>query len=208
MPTLTRDIPSVRTLARGLAAAAALATFVTACSDTADVVRPTASAARIMDRYVALGNSITAGYQSSGINDSTQRESYARLLAQQAGTGYVYASLPPGCAPPLASFQTGARVNAPGACGLPVSYPYLNNVAVPGAVAQDFATPYTSSYSGLTSLILGGKSQWRRAMDANPTFATVWLGNNDVLAAGAAGVLTPTAGVSPGVTAVNTFISQ
>lgn len=207
MPTFTRDIHSVRTLARGVAAVAALATLATACSDDAEVLKPTASA-RILDRYVALGNSITAGYQSGGINDSTQRESYARLLAQQAGTGYVYASLPATCAPPIASFQTGARVNAPGACGLPVSYPYLNNVAVPGAVAADFATPYTASYSALTSFILGGKSQWRRAMDVNPTFATVWLGNNDVLAAGASGVLTPTAGVSPGITPVNTFISQ
>jgi len=208
MPTLTRDIPSVRNLARGLAASAVLVTLASACSDTADVLKPTSSVTSIMDRYVAIGNSITAGYQSSGINDSTQRESYARLLANQAGTAYVYASLLPTCAPPIANFLTGARVNAPGACVLPVSYPYLNNVAVPGAIAQDFATPYTSSYSGLTSLILGGKSQWRRAMDVNPTFATVWLGNNDVLAAGASGVLTATAGVSPGVTPVATFISQ
>ena len=207
MPLLNPDTHSVRILARRLAAAAALATVAAACSDKAEVLKPTADA-RILDRYVALGNSITAGYQSSGINDSTQRESYARLLAIQAGTDYVYASLPPTCAPPLASFQTGQRVNAPGACGLPVSYPYLNNVAVPGALAADFATNYTASYSGLTSLILGGKSQWRRAMDVSPTFATVWLGNNDVLAAGAAGVLAPTAGVSPGVTPVATFISQ
>ena len=156
MLTFTRDIHSVRTLARGVAALAALATLATACSDDAEVLTPTAST-RILDRYVALGNSITAGYQSGGINDSTQRESYARLLAQQAGTGYVYASIPATCAPPIASFQTGARVNAPGACGLPVSYPYLNNVAVPGALAQDFATPYTASYSALTSFAVSDR---------------------------------------------------
>ena len=35
----------------------------------------------IFARYVAMGNSITAGFQSAGINDSTQQQSYARLLA-------------------------------------------------------------------------------------------------------------------------------
>jgi len=52
--------------------------------------------------YVALGNSITAGYQSGGINDSTQRQSYALLLARQMGTRYAYPALTmPGCAPPI-----------------------------------------------------------------------------------------------------------
>ena len=207
MPTFIRETPSVRTITTRLAAVLAVVATVAACSDDVDVLKPPAPDARILERYVAIGNSITAGYQSSGINDSTQRESYARLLAQQVGTGYVYASLPPGCAPPLLSFQTGARVNPPGACGLTTSYPFLNNVAVPGATVVDFTTPYSASFSGLTSLILGGRSQLRRALDVNPTFVTVWLGNNDVLAAGASGVLTPTAGVSPGVTPVNTFIA-
>ncbi|HTD69913.1 MAG TPA: hypothetical protein VK647_05630, partial [Gemmatimonadales bacterium] len=30
----------------------------------------------MFQRYVAMGNSITAGFQSGGINDSTQRRSY------------------------------------------------------------------------------------------------------------------------------------
>ena len=37
---------------------------------------------RLFERYVAMGNSITAGFQSAGINDSTQSRSYAVLLAQ------------------------------------------------------------------------------------------------------------------------------
>ena len=56
---------------------------------------------RIFSSYVALGNSITAGYQSGGINDSTQRLSYAVLLAKQMGTRFAYPSLVmPGCPPP------------------------------------------------------------------------------------------------------------
>ena len=30
--------------------------------------------------YVSIGNSITAGYQSGGLNDSVQQASYARLV--------------------------------------------------------------------------------------------------------------------------------
>src|SRR5439155_875231 len=37
-------------------------------------------------RYVSMGNSITAGFQSNGINDSTQLQSYAVLL------GWLYAN--------------------------------------------------------------------------------------------------------------------
>jgi hypothetical protein len=44
----------------------------------------------LFSSYVALGNSITAGVQSGGINDSTQRQSYEYLLAQQAGTRFAY----------------------------------------------------------------------------------------------------------------------
>src|SRR5439155_18127956 len=36
----------------------------------------------LFDRYVSMGNSITAGFQSAGINDSTQSQSYAVLLAR------------------------------------------------------------------------------------------------------------------------------
>ncbi|HSE46059.1 MAG TPA: hypothetical protein VLA89_12105, partial [Gemmatimonadales bacterium] len=45
-------------------------------------------------RYAALGNSITAGFQSLGINDSTQQRSYAALLAAAMGTSFTFPALP------------------------------------------------------------------------------------------------------------------
>src|SRR6476661_7355102 len=93
-----------------------------ACSSDKDLLGPgTPPGGEIFKSYVALGNSITAGFQSNGINDSTQRQSYARLLATQMGTQYHYASLAGrGCTPPIANTQTGALVgNAPaGTCDL------------------------------------------------------------------------------------------
>src|SRR5882762_2948493 len=63
----------------------------------------------IFASYVAIGNSITAGYQSSGIAGTTQAQSYAVLLAQQMGTRFAIPTLAGrGCAPPVANFQTQA----------------------------------------------------------------------------------------------------
>ena len=47
----------------------------------------------LLQRYVAMGNSITAGLQSAGINDSTQQRSYAALFAAAAGTPFFVPSL-------------------------------------------------------------------------------------------------------------------
>jgi lysophospholipase L1-like esterase len=182
-----------------------------ACDSKKDLLGPTTpQGGDIFRSYVALGNSITAGYQSGGINDSTQRQSYARLLAGQMGTQYHYGSLNmPGCPAPVANFQTQARVTTGAPPGVPAQPCYLrasssvtdvlNNVAVPGARVLDPSSTSTVASNALTTFILGGKSQVDRALDADPSFVTIWIGNNDVLEAGASGVLVPTAGVSPGI---------
>jgi len=179
---------------------------IAACSSDKDLLGPaTPPGGDIFKSYVALGNSITAGYQSSGINDSTQRQSYARLLAAQMGTQYHYASLAmPGCAPPISNTATGARVGGGTSttCALRSSSSVtdvLNNVAVPGARVLDPISATTVASNALTTFVLGGKTQVQRALDARPTFATVWIGNNDVLEAGASGILVPVPGISPGI---------
>src|SRR5881396_1952974 len=140
-------------------------------------------------RYVSLGNSLTAGFESGGINDSTQREAYPVLVAgAMRGDPFYYPSLTmPGCPPPYANIFTGTRVGA-GICYLrsPAIPPYLSNVAVPGAGVLDplenGPAPGTSS-NPLTLLFLGGRTQLGAMMDARPTFVSVWIGNNDVLGA-------------------------
>jgi hypothetical protein len=190
-----------------------------ACTDhSANVLGPQPSQGNgIFQSYVSLGNSITAGYQSAGINDSTQQRSYAVLLAKQMGTRFAYPSLlNPGCPPPLNNFLTQTRVTPTGfpaststSCYLRAnSVAILNNVAVPGATSFDPDAPsstLTPSANLLTQLVLGGENQVQRAREANPTFATMWIGNNDVLAPAVSGVLTVMAGVSPGVTPQPTF---
>jgi lysophospholipase L1-like esterase len=172
---------------------------VAACDNKHDVLGPNPPiGGEIFRSYVALGNSITAGFQSNGINDSTQRQSYALLLARAMGTRYAYASLAmPGCTPPIANTQNGALVGGapPGTCALRAASSVtdvLNNVAVPGARVLDPTSRTAPASNALTTFILGGKTQVEKALEANPTFATIWIGNNDVLVAGLSGILVPT----------------
>src|SRR5213079_1322527 len=107
---------SNRNLFRG-AALLALLGATSSCTDhTAKVLGPQPSqGSGMFQSYVALGNSITAGYQSGGINDSTQQRSYAKLLADVIGTRYAYASIAkPGCPPPVDTFTTQHRVTPTG----------------------------------------------------------------------------------------------
>ena len=45
----------------------------------------------LFTRFVSIGTSISAGFQSAGINDSTQQRSFQVLVAQQAGASFCVA---------------------------------------------------------------------------------------------------------------------
>lgn len=200
---------------RSIAVAGTALALLAACEGPLEIEQqPPTAGSGLFDRYVALGNSLTAGYQSGGINDSTQRESYAYLLATQAmNTDFAYAQLAGrGCAPPVANFQTQERVGGPTStdrtCDLRTASSVtavLNNVAVPGATSLDPFSTSTVASNALTTLILGGRTQVQAALAADPTFVSIWIGNNDVLETAASGVLTPTAGISRGITPVATY---
>src|SRR5436309_7911882 len=141
---------------------------------------------------VSMANSITAGYQSGGINDSTQLQSYAVLLARQAQTPFFVPLMSrPGCPPPVTDMclQTRVPTAGPDNCALrrtqAVPPPYINNVAVPGAEVLDGITNFGpgTNANAYTTFFLGGFTQTQMMMKVDPTFVTVWLGNNDVLGA-------------------------
>ncbi len=176
--------------------ALALTVIVTAC-DKGQLMGPQAdSAGPMFNRYVAIGNSITAGFQSFGMNDSTQMEAYPVLLAQQFGLDIgtefkIPAINSPGCPPPFTNIFTQTRLagGSDSTCTLrkvpvPTS---LNNLAFPGAElveALDYTTSVLPSATDLyKTLLLGGQTQIELARAIRPTFVTVWLGNNDILGA-------------------------
>jgi lysophospholipase L1-like esterase len=144
----------------------------------------------LLQRYVAMGNSITAGFQSGGINDSTQLQSYAVVFATQAKAPFFEPLLnKPGCPPPFDINSTNPPHRLGGGSSTDCSLrnatplPYVSDVAVPGVTSFGIESN-TSPFGGtnaLTQFILGGRTQVKAMMDAHPTFVSVWIGNNDVL---------------------------
>lgn len=166
--------------------------------------------------YVTLGDSITAGFMNAGLAQSGQEASYASLLAQAAGAGSWELPLISNPGMPgmysLQSLATGSPefyIPSQAEWGMPLNAtlerPY-NNLAVPGADLNDMilttgditrvktgtATPDTLMFD----LILRNNtnSALELATALQPTFITMWIGNNDALPA----ALTATA--APGFT--------
>lgn len=144
----------------------------------------------LMERYVALGNSLTAGFQSGGLHEQFQEQAYPVLLAARADARFVIPAIQfPGCPVPLAApLSTETIDTIPGGCAgrvLPAPA-QINNLAVPGAAVADVSNPlYTGG--GLATILLGGQTQLGRMLAMDPTLVSVWIGNNDALGAALSG---------------------
>src|SRR5437016_9529760 len=170
----------------------------------------------LFDRYVSMGNSITAGFQSGGILDSTQQQSYAVLLARAMRSPFYSPLLTrPGCPPPFTNVFTQTRFTPAGyppstgtSCYLrkipAIPPPFISNTAVPGAEVIDIYNNLapTSHPNSLTQFFLGGLTQTQMMVRAQPTFVSAWIGNNDVLGAA---TNSANAGDSTLITPVATF---
>jgi hypothetical protein len=202
-------------------------------------------------KYVALGNSLTAGFSDGALFKAGQANSYVKLLADQfASVGGGSFKIPytndnvggllaggtqiPGFGPRLVFNGVGpAPLNAVPTTeiGVPLSGPF-NNLGVPGAKVFHLLAP---NYGNIANLPTGtanpyfvrfrsapGTSVINDAMVQQPTFFSLWIGNNDVLGYATAGgdttnpsnTITPLAG-PPGVgfqasyeTLVNTLTAQ
>jgi lysophospholipase L1-like esterase len=166
--------------------------------------------------YVALGTSISAGVQSGGISDSTERQAFPYLLAGAMGltpgANWFYPSFNnPGCPPPYTNPLTGDRVTPPGyptsvdtSCYVrnPASVvPYLDNLGVPSIRAAQLldisSVPFPETDTlFLAQFITGSRNPITEMMAAHPTFVTLEIGSNDVLGAALHGdttLLTPVA---------------
>jgi hypothetical protein len=181
-----------------VAAGLSLLLLATAChqDELFSPLPPLYTGGAMFKRYVAMGNSITAGFQSGGINDSTQKQSYAlSVAAAMGGDPFYRPSLnAPGCPPPFTNIFTQAREGGGTSTSCffrnPNLPPYLSNVAVPGAETVDMLNngpPPAANSNPLTLLFLGGRTQVQAMMDARPTFVSVWFGNNDLLGGAQAG---------------------
>ena len=150
--------------------------------------------------YVALGDSLTAGFSNGSIEAKFQVNSYPALIYRQVNGGKSAGfEQPLVSAPglPGALRLTGllpTMISATPGAGVPINLtlprPY-NNLAVPGATLHDLLTKTQStSATDPTDLVLRklGGTQLQEGLSLKPTFVTLWIGNNDALAAATSGI--------------------
>ncbi len=164
--------------------------------------------------YVAIGNSLTAGYQSGGLMEDFQQYSFTKQIAEQMGvTTFAQPTISYPGLPSVLELKDleGTIEEAPGT-GQPTNLAYAkpyNNLGIPGIVLADVmlststqsSTDQGLSGSGLIDVVLRGQGTvWQQAKAQQPSFITLWIGNNDVLGFATSGGASP---ASP--TDANTF---
>ncbi len=185
--------------------------FVASCSPSLDEFEVRNTSTADFNKYIAIGNSLTAGFADGGLYLSGQQVAFPNLIAAQMqsvgggtftspffnanqanGSGYLR----------LDSLVNGRPVTAPvtdnlairginPATGLPLYTKYegpeINNYGVPG-MRLDLA--FVPQFSGLNSYFerlladaaaVGTTSYFDFTRSRQHTFFSFWLGNNDVL---------------------------
>ncbi len=181
------------------------------CKPSIDPVKPEKGQADF-SRYVAIGNSLTAGYADGSLYRSGQENSYPAMLAKQfalvGGGAFLQPLLPGQYGYPGPKFQLLVRkglcdaeaslgvVPFQGAldtAGSSLSVAYLgpfNNMGVPGIRCVDYLMPgygMFNPYAHRMFLNPSGARPLDEAVRLNPSFFTLWLGSNDVLLYATAG---------------------
>lgn len=180
------------------------------CEKLGRIAAPTTSAGSAdFSRFVAVGTSISAGYQSGGLVNRHQVYAYPALFAKQTGKtvqldGQGTFSLPAvdgnGLAPllQLRSLSPVIISNSGLVPGTPINTtwptPY-SNLGVPGAILYDF-TNLTNYGTGLFPLVARGANTLQTQLLAqNPTFISFEFGANEVLGPATSGSAVTPAGV-------------
>ncbi|CUU03842.1 GDSL-like Lipase/Acylhydrolase [Candidatus Kryptobacter tengchongensis] len=180
-----------------------------ACEEFSEVGTPPTFGTQVkFDRVVAIGNSITAGYQDGALFEGAQQYSYPNLIVQQinkafgANISFVQPLISePGIGTRLRltsltplSLQQQLVTGAPKNSTHPAPF---NNLAVPGAIlydvfdTTDYATKAIQRSNPFFQIVLRSKAfgptMFHQAKALNPTFVFFWMGNNDVLGYAASG---------------------
>ena len=158
-------------------------------------------------KYVAIGNSLTAGYQSGSLVEDHQKYSFPNLIAKQLGiTDFQQPTVAYPGIPNLMTLEsvTGTLGTAPGTgvpTNLALARPY-DNLGIPGIVLADvdsaLSTALSYSKSPAIDLVLRGLGkQLQQALSLNPKFMTLWIGNNDALGFASSGGTRPSEPTNP-----------
>ncbi len=160
-------------------------------------------------RYVAIGDSLTAGYQSGGLAFSLSRNSYPTLISNQARPGAAFDQprvSDPGL-PSVLELRSLAgptilpKGGGPATLTNPLGTRPYHNLGVPGANVRDAVSTVTGGLHDVVlqsfSPLLRGRSALQQAVQQSPTFVTIWIGNNDVLGAATSGIVIEGVTITP-----------
>ncbi|MBI2430242.1 MAG: hypothetical protein HYV29_15875 [Ignavibacteriales bacterium] len=204
-----------------------LAIVIPGCSDEAPSDLPKSDlGSNTVTKYVSVGNSLTAGYQSGGLYEDAQMYSFPNIIAQQlskAGASLGKFEQPiwgnpgsPDATGKASRYELislegpviGPRGVAAGTgTNTALARPY-DNLGIPGAVlfdfldTTDFITKATARQNPFFPHVLRsatfGKSIFEqlRNISPKPDIVTFWLGNNDVLGFATSGGANPNAPTS------------
>lgn len=189
-----------------------VAPFLTNCADFNEhTVQPVDSGSADFSKYVAVGNSLAAGYQNGALYGEAQDYSYPRLLARQMQLSedeFKYPRLSPGIGNriEIASFNPPGSPSPINTVIVPlagtndvVNYIRMQpetgyqNLGIPGAILSDYlGTAVDPNFANrmnpangnpFYAITLGptATSIHSKVAAQNPSFVTFWLGNNDIL---------------------------
>ena len=184
-------------------------------ANTVEAVDPGTSGTIDVSNYVALGNSLTAGFADGALYTFAQQNSFPNLLAGQFalvdesvvfnqpdinsenGFNSTFSDVSNGVIAGRTVLDLSLQAPVPTSGELPALFAgdkaALNNFGVPGVVTAQLLTPATGgpddpanpAYNGLYARFAsnpGTSTILNDAVSTDPSFFSLWIGANDILA--------------------------
>ncbi len=188
---------------KGTLAVSASAFILSACAPKIDPI-PANKGNLDLSKYIAVGNSLTAGVADNGLYNASMMNSYPKFIAeqfklagggefhqalfndgQQNGSGFLKITGWNTNGTPIISQETSnLAVVSPSPLKLARYEGPLNNYGISGIRVVDVTVPAYSQLNPFFERLLPPlttKSYVDFVGEANATFFTCWIGNNDVL---------------------------
>ncbi len=193
--------------------------FFVACEDRSDLTAPAKVKTGTADftRFVAIGNSLTAGKQNNSVYETTQEYSFSKMIADQVGATFEQPIIEnPGIGGridivSLDPFETKTQPDNETRLNGDYASVY-NNLGIPGIILPDvlLTKESPSQFVGANAMIDAvlrkqGYTVLEQALGFQPTIATLWIGNNDILGYATSGGMLPHTPVDDFTTAYNTL---
>ncbi|WP_421944486.1 SGNH/GDSL hydrolase family protein [Pedobacter sp.] len=178
--------------------------FAVSCKPEIEATAGTSAGQANFSKYIAVGNSLTAGFADGGLYLEGQKVAYPNLIAakmatvgggaftspfftdaQANGSGYLSLTALVNGTPTLTPVTTNLALRD--ATGKLTKYTgEVQNLGIPGMrVDLAFAAPFGAANPYLERLLtdtqVGSVSYFQFIQARNHTFFSLWLGNNDAL---------------------------